>query len=1276
MIKPCPFYNIIIAALVLSLTTALSVFAAKPGDRFSVASGNWNSTATWSATSGGPPGASVPGKNDDVYLENGYTVTVTADAPCSNLIFSGANASLNIDASVTLTVKFSISLDKQVSQNSACFISGSGTISCRDVNVGSATNSPPTAGSSVYNHTLTSTIANFNISDDLIINSYFGSVSNMRNGCFNLEAGTVTIDGPTGSIITNNASAGNTSSFSMATGAQSGTLILAGLTTPFNLSGTGSNIINLNGTASLVNYSKTDVQNVLATTYRNITLSGSGAKTITGITVNGLLSMEGTATAAGTAPTFGELASLQYKGSAAQTTGIEFPAAFSGSGGIIINNTSGVILNLRRNISSRLTFVNGRLNTGINILNLSSAAEVIGAGAGKYVNGNLQKDIAAGTVSKTFEVGGITAYTPVVVTFTGDVTVAGSITAKSTDGDHPNIATSTFNSAVTVNRYWTLTNEGVSGFSVYSATFGFIAGDIDPGADYNYFYIGNYDSSGWSYPAVGILTATSVQATGLSIFGDFQIGELPVASYRSRQSGAWDQTSTWEAFNGTIWSNATSTPTSAAGYIIIRASHIVTNSATMDADQVIIDPGGRLNLNADINVINGPATDFSVFGTLDCNTANVTGPGSFLLAHGSSIIIRSPDGITLSGASGNIRTTDRTFDSGANYIYNGSSLQVTGNGLPSLVRDLIIDNPAGVQLSSSVISNGTLTLDNGAFSVGMNTLTLQTSDSPLSRTSGTLSLTEDSNISFGSPGNTAGASFILPPGIFTLPPTVNNLSIYRDNSITLNEQMLSIKGILLCNGPLYTNGNLTLLSSGTGTALIDGSGTGQVNGNVTMQRYLPSGFGYKYFSSPFQDAVVGEFGDDIALGSFTFFRFDENSSASGWASYHTPLTNPLAILQGYAVNFGAGSTPNIADITGSVNNGELTVTIYNHNNLYTKGFNLLGNPYPSPIDWNAVAGWTKTNIDDALYYFKASTTDQYGGAYSTYINGVSSDGEASNTIPSMQGFFIHVSNGAWPVTGTLTMDNRVRTTNMTHSFTKSKNYSPPYIRISATFSDSKSCEDPVVIYFDEKATSEFDRQFDALKLLNTDQGLPNLYFLTSNMTRLSISALPPLYDGVSTIPLGLKLYRSGNIVFRIKDLDQSLEGMRIYLTDATAGTEQELYPDKEYSVTLPNGEYSDRFFIKFSNIIPDVITDVREDLTDHDLLEVYSSSGKIKAEINSLEGRCGTFAIHNITGQLLMKENIYVTGYHEFAPELKAGIYIITFYSGNQKISKKIVIAR
>ena len=39
--------------------------------RYAVATGNWNATSTWSTTSGGSSGASVPGAGDDAYIEGG-----------------------------------------------------------------------------------------------------------------------------------------------------------------------------------------------------------------------------------------------------------------------------------------------------------------------------------------------------------------------------------------------------------------------------------------------------------------------------------------------------------------------------------------------------------------------------------------------------------------------------------------------------------------------------------------------------------------------------------------------------------------------------------------------------------------------------------------------------------------------------------------------------------------------------------------------------------------------------------------------------------------------------------------------------------------------------------------------------------------------------------------------------------------------------------------------------------------------------------------------------
>jgi hypothetical protein len=440
-----------------------------------------------------------------------------------------------------------------------------------------------------------------------------------------------------------------------------------------------------------------------------------------------------------------------------------------------------------------------------------------------------------------------------------------------------------------------------------------------------------------------------------------------------------------------------------------------------------------------------------------------------------------------------------------------------------------------------------------------------------------------------------------------------------------------------------------------------------------MQRYLPSAYGYKYFSSPFQAATVSEFADDINLASSftTFYKYDESRTSSGWVNYKLG-TNLLFPMVGYAVNFGSDPAAKTADFTGEVNNGDMSITLFNNNRTYTKGFNLVGNPYPSPIDWNAASGWTKTNIDDAIYLFAASTDDQYVGNYTTYINGHSSDGLASNIIPAMQGFFVHVTDGPpWPVTGTLGMTNSVRTTHRNRTFIKGGKADESLVRLTAVYSDNKSKKDYFVIYYDEKADPEFDSQLDALKILNTDLKVPNLYSVSAGGSKQSISAVSFTSEKDFSVPLGVKANKAGTIEFSIEDVDGIYKDMRIFILDKLTGTEQELGKNNDYKVSLAIGEYLNRFYLNFyssSTGLPDP-----QPVSNSDF-NIYSYQGNINTEINTISGNKGTLILTNLLGQKVFESEIHETGYFEFSPGLKDGIYIATYTSGNFRSSKKLLI--
>lgn len=201
-----------------------------------------------------------------------------------------------------------------------------------------------------------------------------------------------------------------------------------------------------------------------------------------------------------------------------------------------------------------------------------------------------------------------------------------------------------------------------------------------------------------------VLSGYTFDPTNINISGpitdnvsdqDFE-ATVESGTYYSRATGNWDNASNW---------STDSHAGSAAG------------RAPVSTDEIIIGGGFTITLNLATFTLDNP-------GTLNVNDTGVlvftgedhiAGTGSFTLASGGGLTIGSTNGITSSGSTGNIRTTTRTFNPGANFTYNGNSAQVTGNGLPQEVNDLRINNSNNVRSSASVQVDGTLYLEEGTF---------------------------------------------------------------------------------------------------------------------------------------------------------------------------------------------------------------------------------------------------------------------------------------------------------------------------------------------------------------------------------------------------------------------------------------------------------------------------------------------------------------------------------------------------------------------------------
>jgi hypothetical protein len=107
---------------------------------------------------------------------------------------------------------------------------------------------------------------------------------------------------------------------------------------------------------------------------------------------------------------------------------------------------------------------------------------------------------------------------------------------------------------------------------------------------------------------------------------------------------------------------------------------------------IYIYDNATVSLTNNIDIDDG---DLFVDGTLKCDTLYIEG-NKFELRSDGTLEMGHETGITSSDPDGNIRTTTRTFNTAANYVFKKDGTIFCGDGLPSTVKSLTIDCGIGV----------------------------------------------------------------------------------------------------------------------------------------------------------------------------------------------------------------------------------------------------------------------------------------------------------------------------------------------------------------------------------------------------------------------------------------------------------------------------------------------------------------------------------------------------------------------------------------------------
>jgi trimeric autotransporter adhesin len=406
----------------------------------------------------------------------------------------------------------------------------------------------------------------------------------------------------------------------------------------------------------------------------------------------------------------------------------------------------------------------------------------------------------------------------------------------------------------------------------------------------------------------------------------------------------------------------------------------------------------------------------------------------------------------------------------------------------------------------------------------------------------------------------------------------------------------------LSAGILYGGGRITLASNSNHTGLINDFSpgyTGTLNGTVTVQRYIAGSRGYRYLSNPIQASAgltVLNFGPSISgangivydpynppgpTGYPTCWVYNENDANAiesqnpqwGWVSA-TNASNALQTMRGYAVIINSAQT---LAYTGPPNTGTINFPIgYTSSGRVTAdGFNLLGNPYPSPISWTSfrAIGSNATQISNVVKRF--SSNSQYTGQYADWNGTVGTNG-ATDNIALGQGFFVKALPGATSVQ----IQNGARINAPATGFFEETTNNQTDNLLRLKISGEKGA-DETVIYFDEKASDAYDVNYDAVKMMATQPGLPNIYSRIGE-TELSINALGEK-DGDKVVPLELSLTQSGLHTLQVIELYNFAHTTGVFLEDRLEKKFHNIRDIQSFEINAPEGLIKNRYFIHFSN---------------------------------------------------------------------------------------------
>lgn len=434
---------------------------------------------------------------------------------------------------------------------------------------------------------------------------------------------------------------------------------------------------------------------------------------------------------------------------------------------------------------------------------------------------------------------------------------------------------------------------------------------------------------------------------------------------------------------------------------------------------------------------------------------------------------------------------------------------------------------------------------------------------------------------------------------------------------------------------------------------------------------------WHYISIPLS-GVSADFFGTLNLARFVESLTAVNNNDPGWVAYdgYQYLSGNTLPSYGFSeLTLGVGYNYYSADSKTFTFSGTPVIDEVSPDISYTLnggstdyiGYNLVGNPFLSCVNWNLIHPSYTTNLANAIYFTNK-------GQMAAYVAGLAVNG-GTDFIQPMQGFFVKAT-GSNP---SITFDPDARAhkaDQMRYKKKGNEEYNPgkdtvSFLRLSM-YKSTDSTE--LVVRFNNKATPAFDSEFDAY-LFGRTMGNINIW-TTSGKSDYCINALP-FPENPLEIPVGINLKTAGTFRFSSREINR-LDDYSVILKDLSTNQSADLKKGESIEFSSPAGMITGRFVLtvtKSTSGIPETSIPAK-------LFNIYTGEGKtinIRSLHDASPAVSGSVNIFDINGRLIMqntKTEWSGTGdLKQFVLNTsRPGLYFVVVETGTDRQSEKVVL--